>query len=95
MSKSANKHNRLYCTAEPLNEDLALEMENGTISMKMDTKELTKDLLKYGFDKTEVARFWAFGVSVTPFASTQFRSQPKFYKIFNFRMRKFESVDSC
>lgn len=64
MSKSANKHNRLYCTAEPLDEELALEMENGTITMKMDAKERTKDLAKYGFDKTEVARMWAFGVSV-------------------------------
>lgn len=61
MSKSANKHNRLYCTAEPLDEELALEMETGTINMKMDTKEMTKELNRYGFDKTEVQRMWAFG----------------------------------
>jgi len=61
MSKSANKHNRLYCTAEPLDEELALEMENGTISMKMDSKERIVELGRYGFDKTEVARMWAFG----------------------------------
>lgn len=62
MSKSANKHNRIYATAAPLNDELALEMENGTISMKMDKKELTKALVKtYDFDKNEVSRIWSFG----------------------------------
>ena len=31
MAKSPNKHNRLYVIAEPLNEDLVVEIENGNI----------------------------------------------------------------
>ena len=62
MSKSANKLNRIYASAQPLDEEMALEMEQGTISMKMDKKELSKQLMaKYDFDKTECQRIWAFG----------------------------------
>jgi elongation factor 2 len=62
MSKSANKHNRLYCSAEPLHADLATEIEAGRITLNMDKKELTKTLATdYGFDKNEVAKIWAFG----------------------------------
>ncbi len=64
MSKSANKHNRVYCTAEPLHEDLALAMEAGTITMKMDAKELIKEMGEFGFGRDEVAKLWAFGVSL-------------------------------
>merc|ERR1711881_482460 len=39
MSKSANKHNRLTCSAEPITEELALDIENGVISEKMDQKK--------------------------------------------------------
>ena len=32
LSKSPNKHNRLYMTAEPLNSDLVNDMANGTVT---------------------------------------------------------------
>lgn len=34
MAKSPNKHNRLYCTAEPLPEGLADAIEAGKINPK-------------------------------------------------------------
>jgi len=39
MSKSANKHNRLYCTAEPLPDKLADDIELGKVTPKDDVKE--------------------------------------------------------
>lgn len=62
MSKSANKHNRIYATAEPLDEELSLAIENGEVSFKMDPKERTKILVeKYGWDKSDTQKLWAFG----------------------------------
>lgn len=61
MSKSANKHNRLYCSAEPLAAELASEIEAGRVSLSMDKKELTKILGDYGIDKNDAAKIWAFG----------------------------------
>lgn len=62
MSKSANKHNRLYCSAEPLAEELSVEIEAGRIQLSMDKKELTKLLVTdFNFDKNDVAKIWAFG----------------------------------
>jgi elongation factor 2 len=62
MSKSANKHNRLYCSAEPLHAELATEIEAGRVTLNMDKKELAKILsTDYGMDKNDVAKIWAFG----------------------------------
>jgi len=61
MSKSANKHNRLTCFAEPLPEDLPQEIEDGIITHKMDPKERIKKLVEHGFDKAEATKLWAFG----------------------------------
>lgn len=62
MSKSANKHNRLYCSAEPIAADLATEIEAGRLSLNMDKKEFNKIMVTdFGFDKNEVAKIWAFG----------------------------------
>jgi len=62
MSKSANKHNRLYCSAEPLNAELATEMEAGRITLNMDKKEFNKILVQdFNFDKNDAGKIWAFG----------------------------------
>lgn len=62
MSKSANKHNRLYCSAEPISGDLAAEIEAGRISLNMDKKEFNKIMVTdFNFDKNDVAKIWAFG----------------------------------
>ncbi len=34
MAKSANNHNRLYCTTEPLEEAFSVAVENGEIPMR-------------------------------------------------------------
>jgi len=61
MSKSANKHNRLHCHAEPLTEELSLDIENGVVSMKGDPKERVKKFVEHDWEKTEALKIWAFG----------------------------------
>lgn len=62
MSKSANKHNRLYCSAEPISGELATEIEAGRISLTMDRKEFAKIMtVDFSFDKNDVTKIWAFG----------------------------------
>lgn len=61
MSKSANNHNRLYCTAQPLSEDFVLAIENGEINFR-DPKEKMKQLVdKFEWDKNEASKIWGFG----------------------------------
>lgn len=61
MSKSNNNHNRLYVTAEPLNEELVTGIEAGDIPFR-DLKEKTKVLIsKFNFDKGNVNKIWSFG----------------------------------
>merc|ERR1712226_1367901 len=38
LSKSPNKHNRLYCKAEPMEEDLSNDIEEGKLGPKQDFK---------------------------------------------------------
>ena len=44
LAKSANKHNRLYCVASPLSEELVTAIENKDINPRNDAKELGKTL---------------------------------------------------
>jgi elongation factor 2 len=44
LSKSANKHNRLWASAEPLGEALCMAIEKGDISSRDEPKELTTKL---------------------------------------------------
>merc|ERR1712151_275111 len=62
MSKSANKHNRLHCNAEPITEELAQDIENEKITMKMEPKERVRKMVdKHEWDKAEVVKMWSFG----------------------------------
>jgi elongation factor 2 len=62
LSKSANKHNRLYCTAQPLEEGLPDIIEKGDIGPKDDPKLRAKRLVEeFNWDKEECTRIWAFG----------------------------------
>jgi elongation factor 2 len=62
MSKSPNKHNRVYATAEFLAEELAGEIEAGRISAKDDYKVRAKTLCdEYGWDKNHALKIWSFG----------------------------------
>jgi elongation factor 2 len=62
LSKSPNKHNRLYVTALPLSEDLAADIDEGKISSRQDVKERGKFLAEhYEWDATDARKIWCFG----------------------------------
>ena len=63
MSKSANKHNRIYAKGAPLEEGLAEDIEKGTVNPKDDPKDRAKFLNeKYNWDRLEAgAKLWSFG----------------------------------
>lgn len=62
LSKSPNKHNRLYMTAEPLPEGLPEAIEAGKISSKDGPKERANELSeKFDFDKNHALKIWCFG----------------------------------
>lgn len=52
LSKSPNKHNRLFVKAVPLGDDLSNDIEKETIGPKIDAKERSRILVeKYEWDK--------------------------------------------
>lgn len=63
MSKSANKHNRIYAKGAPLEDGLSEDIEKGTVNPKDDPKDRSKLLHeKYGWDRLEAgAKLWSFG----------------------------------
>jgi len=62
MSKSANKHNRIYGFAVPLDSKLTDEMEKGNIGPKDDPKVRANLLFNdYEWDKSEALKLWSFG----------------------------------
>jgi len=67
MSKSPNKHNRLYLQATPLEEGLAEDIDEGHVTQRDDPKARGKYLAeKYGWDKDMGARkIWCFGPETT------------------------------
>jgi elongation factor 2 len=62
LSKSPNKHNRIYMRATPLNDELANEIEDGKIGAKDDFKARARILAdKYEWDVSEARKIWCFG----------------------------------
>lgn len=62
LSKSPNKHNRLYVVAKPLEEGLAEKIDSGKVSSKDDPKNRARILAEdYGWDVTEARKIWCFG----------------------------------
>eukprot|EP00042_Codosiga_hollandica_P038087 m.306021 g.306021 ORF g.306021 m.306021 type:complete len:841 (+) comp55303_c1_seq1:60-2582(+) len=62
LSKSPNKHNRLYMKAVPLPEGFAEDVDKGDISPKQDPKERARLMAdKYQFDVTDARKLWCFG----------------------------------
>jgi elongation factor 2 len=62
LSKSPNKHNRLFMTAGPLPDGLADDIENGTVNARDEFKARAKVLAeKYEWDPTEARKIWCFG----------------------------------
>jgi len=62
LSKSPNKHNRLYCVAVPMAEGLPEAIDKGELTSKEDPKVRARKLAEtYGWDVTEARKIWAFG----------------------------------
>ena len=62
LAKSPNKHNRLYVIAEPLDEELVKEIEEGTIRAADDNKQTSRTLIdKYHWDQHDAKKLWVFG----------------------------------
>jgi elongation factor 2 len=62
LSKSPNKHNRMYMVAEPLHEDLTAEIEEGTVKPGDDVKLMSRKLIDvYDWDQHDSRKVWCFG----------------------------------
>merc|ERR1719440_2420262 len=62
LSKSPNKHNRLFVKAEPMDEQVNRAIEANRIYPTQDLKTRTKLLEKeFGWDKTDALKIWGFG----------------------------------
>ncbi|GKA61047.1 elongation factor 2 [Tanacetum coccineum] len=66
MSKSPNKHNRLYMEARPMEEGLAEAIDEGRIGPRDDPKVRSKVLAEeFGWDKDLAKKIWCFGPDTT------------------------------
>ncbi|KAF7170838.1 hypothetical protein CNMCM5623_003338 [Aspergillus felis] len=66
LSKSPNKHNRLYVTAQPLGEEVSLAIEAGKINPRDDFKARARVLADdFGWDVTDARKIWCFGPDTT------------------------------
>uniref|UniRef100_A0A914UKA7 Elongation factor 2 n=1 Tax=Plectus sambesii TaxID=2011161 RepID=A0A914UKA7_9BILA len=62
LSKSPNKHNRLFMKACPMPDGLAEDIEKGEINARDEAKARGKILAeKYEYDVTEARKIWCFG----------------------------------
>eukprot|EP00126_Sphaerothecum_destruens_P001570 Sdes_comp14985_c0_seq1m3720 len=66
LSKSPNKHNRLFCKAVPFPEGLSEAIDSGEVTNKQDPKTRARVLAdKFGWDATEARKIWCFGPETT------------------------------
>lgn len=62
LSKSPNKHNRLYVKACPITEELSLAVEKGDITPRDDFKARARLMAdEYEWDVTDARKIWCFG----------------------------------
>ncbi|GME89296.1 unnamed protein product [[Candida] boidinii] len=62
LSKSPNKHNRIYLKAQPMDEECSLAIESGKISPREDFKVRARLMAdEYGWDVTDARKIWCFG----------------------------------
>ncbi|SCU79933.1 LADA_0B04104g1_1 [Lachancea dasiensis] len=62
LSKSPNKHNRIYLKAEPMEEECSLAIENGKINPRDDFKARARVMAdEYNWDVTDARKIWCFG----------------------------------
>lgn len=66
LSKSPNKHNRLYMKAHPMPEGMAEEIEDGKITPRDDVKLRARYMAdKYEWDVNDCRKIWCFGPDQT------------------------------
>ena len=62
VSKSPNKHNRLFMKAAPLGEELTLEIEDEKIGPNLENKARSRLLVeKFEWDTNDAKKIWSFG----------------------------------
>jgi elongation factor 2 len=62
LSKSPNKHNRLYMKAVPMPDGLAEDIDSGKVAPGQELKERARYLAEtYNYDPTEARKIWCFG----------------------------------
>lgn len=61
LSKSPNKHNRLFMRAVPLGDDACNLIDNGDIAPRQELKERAKAFEGTGHDVGEMRKIWCFG----------------------------------
>lgn len=62
LSKSPNKHNRLYVVAKPLEDKLPEAIDNKEVTPKDEPKARARKLAEdFGWDVTEARKIWSFG----------------------------------
>lgn len=65
MSKSPNKHNRLYMIAAPLSEEVTCMIDDGKLTPRDDPKVRARTLAdEHEWDVMEARKIWAFGPDV-------------------------------
>lgn len=66
LSKSPNKHNRLYMKAEPLGDEVSQKIEDGDLGVKADPKERAKTLRdSYDWEDAHSKKIWCYGPETT------------------------------
>merc|ERR1719379_2175210 len=62
LSKSPNKHNRLYVVADRLSEELAQDIESGKLGPKAEPKEKARTFReKFDWDENSARKIWCYG----------------------------------
>lgn len=62
LSKSPNKHNRLYVIAQPLDEEVSNAIEGGKITPRDDPKTRARYMAdEFEWDVTDARKIWCFG----------------------------------
>ena len=65
LAKSANKHNRLFCVAQPMSEEICALFDEGVVAPGMDPKERSKILREnpaFGWEEAATPqKIWCFG----------------------------------
>lgn len=62
LSKSPNKHNRLFMKSRPFPDGLAEDIDKGSVSARQEIKVRSRYLADtYNWDVTEAKKIWCFG----------------------------------